>query len=124
VEVLLCSTVPGKGCWSSKAGIPQLLKKFIALFCNNVKLGQKLTLQGINPGYSLDANPLALWCCIRYVTDANSGSVQELEWGRGAGCSFVQGNCNAYIKEKPLQPYFCPKENDKGTVCGRGCGVL
>jgi len=61
-----------------------------------------------------------------YVTDAYGSAAQELEWGRGAGCSFVQGSCNTFLKEKPLQPFFCPKENDKADMCTadhRGIGV-
>eukprot|EP00879_Flechtneria_rotunda_P007939 GHRR01008317.1.p1 GENE.GHRR01008317.1~~GHRR01008317.1.p1 ORF type:complete len:595 (+),score=186.44 GHRR01008317.1:2246-4030(+) len=59
-----------------------------------------------------------------YVTDKSSA--QELEWGRGAGCSFVLDGCSSYATSHPAQGYYCAQQQADKDVCtydSRGIGV-
>eukprot|EP00775_Hariotina_reticulata_P002162 gene2162-2480_t len=60
----------------------------------------------------------------RYVADY--GAVEVLDWGRGAGCSFVLDSCWGYMSSNPKQQYFCGKGSLNQTRCtpeARGWGV-
>eukprot|EP00877_Chromochloris_zofingiensis_P000295 jgi/Chrzof1/10266/Cz04g34240.t1 len=46
---------------------------------------------------------------------ANRSAAQELEWGRGAGCSFALRSCQDYMKTAKGQTYFCNKKNSEAA---------
>jgi hypothetical protein len=60
-----------------------------------------------------------------YVTDKSAA--QELEWGRGAGCSFVLDGCSSWAsKNAGKQSYYCSDNQAGKDVCthdSRGIGV-
>lgn len=60
-----------------------------------------------------------------YVTDKSAA--QELEWGRGAGCSFVLDGCSNWATSNAgKQSYYCAESQAGKDVCthdNRGIGV-
>jgi hypothetical protein len=60
-----------------------------------------------------------------YVTDKSAA--QELEWGRGAGCSFVLDGCSNWAASNAgKQSYYCAEGQAGKDVCthdSRGIGV-
>jgi hypothetical protein len=51
----------------------------------------------------------------RYVT--NQAAAEELEVGRGLGCSYATGQCEKFLKENPKNNNFCPASWSKGEWC-------
>eukprot|EP00775_Hariotina_reticulata_P001844 gene1844-2177_t len=59
-----------------------------------------------------------------YITDKSQA--QELEWGRGAGCSFVLDGCSSYASSHKHQTYYCSAVQAGKDVCtydSRGIGT-
>lgn len=48
----------------------------------------------------------------RYVT--NQAAAEELEVGRGLGCSYATGQCEKFLKEDPKNNNFCPSSWNDG----------
>lgn len=51
----------------------------------------------------------------RYVT--NQAAAEELEVGRGLGCSYATGQCEKFLKEDPKNNNFCPSSWNDGERC-------
>ncbi|KIY92810.1 zinc-metallopeptidase-like protein [Monoraphidium neglectum] len=44
----------------------------------------------------------------------------DLEWGAGAGCTFLLGSCQQFAAENPRQDLFCPQGSANTVRCSAG----